>query len=56
MLVANILFSQIYAAHPMVVAIQNSWNPDLKLTLFLPKNVRIDIVLLVHSWPTPKKC
>ena len=36
MIAANILIGYIYATHPMDVVIQNSWNPDMNLTLFSP--------------------
>ena len=50
MIVANLLISQIYATHPMVVVIHNSSNPDMNLTTFSPDFVHVPLVLLVHSW------
>ena len=54
MIVANILISHIYAAHPMVVVIQNSWNPHMNLTLFSPESFHMDRAILVNSWYPPK--
>ena len=54
MIVANILISHIYAAHPMVVFIHNSWNPLMNFTLFPPESFYMDLALLVNSWYPPK--
>ena len=55
MIVANILISQIYNAHPMVVVIHNYWNPDMNFTTFSPDLVHVALVLSIHSWSPPKK-
>ena len=53
MIVANIFLRRIYAAHPMIAVVHNSWNPDTNLTTFYPDFVHASLVLLVHSRHSP---
>ena len=54
MVLANILISQIYAAHPMVVVIHNSLNPNMNLTLFYPDLFHVALDLFIYSWRLPR--
>ena len=47
-IVSNILIRLIYAAHPIIVIIQNAWNLDINLTTLSPDFVHVALVLLVH--------
>ena len=48
MIVSNLLIIHIYITHPMIVLIRNLWNIYMKLTLFPPDFVHLDLVLLVQ--------